>query len=611
MIRKLNMTGYLLGTWLFSVFLCVHFMHGLANDTARDQVHTLLVLLTYGALYQAPAILSYWLLRRFGTTAVFVTVLLSVAGHLFVFADSHLFDLYGFHINGFVWNLLTSPGGIKSLGADQTNILLVAKYVSVLAAVHLGSLFVAAKLRNVRIPVGKLAIAFLAATLVERGIYGVSYAALYAPVLDRGDALPLYQPMKMNTFLSFLGVEVKKSSKIKLDQGNDALNYPKQPIVLDKVAKPLNIVFLVSESMRWDLLTPEIMPNMWAFAQQSWNFAAHYSGGNGTRQGLFGLFYGIPGYYWDSFLRNKRGPVLFDVLKDYDYQYFVYTSAQFTYPELDQTIFQQIPKDKLIEHHEGEPWIRDVTNTTALIDAIKGRDRARPFFGFLFYEATHARYSFPENAAVRKNYLETLDYAGLSREELGPQIGGMKARYENAAHGIDIQLQRVVDYLKQSGDLENTLVIVTGDHGEEFMERGRWGHNSAFTDWQVRVPMILWMPGSSPRLVEQRTSHLDVAATLLPLLGVTNPREDYTLGVDLAEPQDHRNVVVSSWSDVGLINDAGKLVIPFKSTTQHQNLATDLNDEPVDAGSLTSRMQPVIFKALSDARYYTKRSLKN
>lgn len=169
MIRKLNMTGYLLGTWLFSVFLCVHFMHGLANDTARDQVHTLLVLLTYGALYQAPAILSYWLLRRFGTTAVFVTVLLSVAGHLFVFADSHLFDLYGFHINGFVWNLLTSPGGIKSLGADQTNILLVAKYVSVLAAVHLGSLFVAAKLRNVRIPVGKLAIAFLAATLVERG----------------------------------------------------------------------------------------------------------------------------------------------------------------------------------------------------------------------------------------------------------------------------------------------------------------------------------------------------------------------------------------------------------------------------------------------------------
>lgn len=344
MIRKLNMTGYLLGTWLFSVFLCVHFMHGLANDTARDQVHTLLVLLTYGALYQAPAILSYWLLRRFGTTAVFVTVLLSVAGHLFVFADSHLFDLYGFHINGFVWNLLTSPGGIKSLGADQTNILLVAKYVSVLAAVHLGSLFVAAKLRNVRIPVGKLAIAFLAATLVERGIYGVSYAALYAPVLDRGDALPLYQPMKMNTFLSFLGVEVKKSSKIKLDQGNDALNYPKQPIVLDKVAKPLNIVFLVSESMRWDLLTPEIMPNMSAFAQQSWNFAAHYSGGNGTRQGLFGLFYGIPGYYWDSFLRNKRGPVLFDVLKDYDYQYFVYTSAQFTYPELDQTIFSRFQK---------------------------------------------------------------------------------------------------------------------------------------------------------------------------------------------------------------------------------------------------------------------------
>jgi membrane-anchored protein YejM (alkaline phosphatase superfamily) len=116
----------------------------------------------------------------------------------------------------------------------------------------------------------------------------------------------------------------------------------------------------------------------------------------------------------------------------------------------------------------------------------------------MFYEATHARYSFADNMVMNDHYSKTVDYAGLSKESLAPQIEGLKARYENAAHGIDAQLQRVVDYLEESGEIGNTVVIVTGDHGEEFMERGRWGHNSAFTDWQVHVPMIVMMPHSLP-----------------------------------------------------------------------------------------------------------------
>jgi membrane-anchored protein YejM (alkaline phosphatase superfamily) len=135
----------------------------------------------------------------------------------------------------------------------------------------------------------------------------------------------------------------------------------------------------------------------------------------------------------------------------------------------------------------------------------------------------------------------------------------MKARYINAAHGIDQQLQRIIASLEKSGDINNTLIIITGDHGEEFMERGRWGHNSAFTDWQIRTPMIVWIPNSSPKTISQRTSHMDVSATILKRLGVTNPIKDYSLGVDLSTPQEHRNIIVASWTDIGLINDFGKL----------------------------------------------------
>jgi membrane-anchored protein YejM (alkaline phosphatase superfamily) len=598
------LTAYLICSWLFSIFLCTNFLQGIPNDTLRDQAHTLLVLLTYGLMYQAPAIISYWLLRRWRFIAVSAALGASILGHVLVFFDSKLFDLYGFHINGFVWNLVTSPGGIESLGADQTNGLVVCGYLAALAMVHLGGLLLSIKLPRLHIPASKLVMLFLLATAAERGVYGYSNAQIYGPVLERGDAMPLYQPMKMNAFLNRLGVEVKKSSNVKMEQAQGELEYPKHPIVLSKIVKPLNIIMLVSESMRWDLLTPEIMPNMTRFAQTAWDFTAHYSGGNGTRQGLFALFYGVTGNDWDLFLRHRQGPVFFDVLNNYNYQYFLYTGAKFTYPEFDQTIFSQIPKDRLIENSRGEPWVRDQDNTTALIDDIKNRDLARPYFGFVFYEATHARYSFSDDMVINENYSKTVDYAGLTKEKLAPQIEGLKARYENATHGIDMQLQRIVDYLEKSGEIDHTVVIITGDHGEEFMERGRWGHNSDFTDWQIRVPMIVRMPDSPASIITLRTSHMDVGPTILSRLGVQNQVKDYSLGVDMSRPEEHRNILVASWSDIGIVNDYGKLVIPFKSTTQHQNLATDLDDNPVNGSSLAEKMRTTIFQVMTDAKYY-------
>ena len=206
--------------------------------------------------------------------------------------------------------------------------------------------------------------------------------------------------------------------------------------------------------------------------------------------------------------------------------------------------------------------------------------------------------------------MKDLDYAGLSRKELASKIDGMKARYDNSAYGVDMQLERIVNFLQQTNEMDNTLLIITGDHGEEFMERGRWGHNSSFTDWQIRVPLIVWIPQTKPRTIHQRTSHMDIGPTILKRLGVQNPISDYSLGIDLASPVENRTITVASWSDIGLINDEGKLVIPFKSTTQHKNLATDLNDQPVSSSELTQKIRPLIMQALINAQYYNSKKNK-
>jgi len=606
MIKNINITVYFIGCWLFGLYLSSHFLQHVPINSIRDQIHYFLLLTTYSLMYQAPAILAYWLLKKWHYFSLIIVILLSLLSHLVIFADSHLYDLYGFHLNGFVWNLLITPGGIDSLGADQTNISLVLSYVSVLLAVHLISLFLAVKVRKFNFPIKTFIIIFFLSTLTERFIYAYSRAQLYAPVLMRADAMLLYQPMTINSLLKYIGVEVKKVKKVKMSASQGELQYPKHPILLEKIKQPLNIIMLISESMRFDLLTPKIMPNLFSFAQKNLYFKQHYSGGNGTRQGLFSFFYGIQGNYWDMFLRNKREPVLFNVLNEYNYEYFIYTGANFTYPELDQTIFSKIPKDKLIETNQGEPWQRDQINTTLLLNKLKAHDKKQAYFGFIFYESTHARYSFSDKNIIRQDYLKNLDYAGLSREELAPQISGMKARYENAAHGIDGQIQRIINYLETSGEIEHTLFIVTGDHGEEFLERGRWGHNSGFTDWQVRVPMVISIPGIKPKTITQRTSHMDISPTLLTRLGVKNPVKDYSLGRDIVTPIDNRTVIVASWTDIGLINNYGKLVIPFKSTTQHKNLTSSLEDEPVNSVELTKKMQAKIIEAINNSRYYNK-----
>src|SRR5690606_4454286 len=128
---------------------------------------------------------------------------------------------------------------------------------------------------------------------------------------------------------------------------------------------------------------------------------------------------------------------------------------------------------------------RDQRNTAALQQFLATRRQDRPFFSFYFLESTHAPYSFPEARALVADYRRDVDYTKLSRKSLAADVGSLYNRYRNAAHWVDVQLGEITTALEQQGLLESTIVIITGDHGEEFMEKGAWGHNSAFVEEQV------------------------------------------------------------------------------------------------------------------------------
>jgi membrane-anchored protein YejM (alkaline phosphatase superfamily) len=541
---------------------------------AVSAAFALAVSVTYTAFYLAPLALLVgllWLvLRRPGGAARALAVAVVVLGgallQIFVFGDRFLFRIYGFHLNGFVWNLVTTRGGIESMDGGADTIAVFAAVALAFVALQAG-LWVAASRQRVRawlVPLrsGRALLAalgtFLMLGLGERATYALSYAVHRNSVLATAHAFPLYLPTRARKLTRALGIESPDES-VALEASRGMIDYPLRPVRRVEHRR-YNIVWLVSESLRADALDPEIMPATTAFAARALRFRQHYSGGNNTRMGMFSMFYGLYGGYWFAFQEQERGPLLVDMLIDDDYQLDLRTSARFTYPEFDQTIFARVPKDQLHEGDGRPGWMNDRDNVAHMLDFIDHRDPKRPFFAFMFFESPHARYEFPPESVIRTPYLDSLNYATM---DLQRDIGLIKNRYLNAVHHLDSQLARVFDSLEQHGLLDSTIVVVTGDHGEEFMEKGRWGHASAFSEEQTRVPLVLYVPGEHPAVIDRMTSHLDLPATILGLLGVANPPSDYSLGNDLLHGPARTSTVVSGWNDLAYIDADHKIVLPL------------------------------------------------
>lgn len=540
-----------------------------------------------------------------------MTILLTSATVLILYADTLLFHLYNFHINGFVWNLLTTEGGIASLGGEANTTLTVTALsagIVVLAALLLALLTRMAGSSPARsAPFRLLLGAGVALYAAQAVAYGLSGVTAYTPILTANSAFPFYAETGLRGLAKSMGYKIARASDLKVHSSGNNLHYPLQPLQVEPPAHPPNIVWLVSESWRADTLQPDIMPATSEFASQVHRYTQHYSGSNGTRMGIFSMFYGLYSSYWFPFLDHQTGPVLIDVLKQQNYQFGLYTSAKFTYPEFDRTVFSKLPKDLLHEDPDGRGWERDRRNVNRLLDFMDHRDQSRPFMAFMFFESPHAPYNFPDELAVRKPYAPTLNYATLNVER---DIDLIHNRYINACHHLDTQFARVFDYLHQQDLLKDTIVIVTGDHGEEFLEKGRWGHNSEFSEEQTRPPLLLWVPGTGSGVHDFMTSHLDIPATLLPLLGVKNPAEDYSLGYDLLGDKHRTYSVFGDWSRVGYVDADMKATFPFRTSGSLDQQLTTRNDAPLsdaDRSAMMASHRGVFAQVLKDLAKFRSR----
>lgn len=579
----------------------------------------LIAFLLYSLYYLLPALTITALVRLISNRInpnnprpVYIAAILTASiTTLSLYANAKLYSLYGMFFNGFILNLVMTPGGIESLGGSSASdvgfALIALGFISLQTLILWLTHRFFLKKQNYQLSFKYLPITTLVVTIfLHMGFALDSYSTNQLGVV--AESVPFYQTVSARGFFEKLGFSTQRKNKLKI---TGKLNYPLNPIKFKTPAKPYNIIWLTSESWRADTLDEKIMPNTWQFASNAARYTRNYSGGNGTRMGVFSMFTGVPGNYWFPFLESRRGAAIVDVLKQQQYQISLYTSAKFSYPEFDKTIFSQVPNEELHEiAHPTSGWESDRDNVTNLLSFIDKRDQSKPFFTFMFFESPHARYYFPPESVIAKPYRDDLNYASLSKEKLRDDIIPIKNRYINSVHHLDMQYGRIFDYLKEHQLLDNTIVILIGDHGEEFMEHGFWGHNSTFVDQQVRTPLVIYTPKMTPLVSNQMTSHMDVVPTIMPLLGVTNPSSDYAIGYNLLNSEKRNHTYISDWDKVAYVDDDVKITQPVNGKGFALMKASKGNDDPLsieERKAVLAKKQSEMMQLVQDLSKFFKK----
>ncbi len=615
--------------WLFvanclvSWLLCLGYLrYTVAADdfSALGWLHFPLAYLAHFALlhlvvYGIAAALLAACPRRWALAVFYALVMPGL--HLLLFIDGVVFTNYRTHFNGTILKMMTTPGAGDLFDFAGRDFLKVAGLILLLAGLEVGAalglwrLVTRKRALAARFPRYALvtAAAVVAVTLFEKGLYAWSDATSRRDVLVNARVIPFYLPATAKHFFRKLGVKVDRQHGFSTSL---ALKYPLNPVSVPEKPAGYNVLWMVIDGWRFDALSPEVSPRLSKFSERCLVGERHYSSGNCTRFGIFGLFYGLDGFYWQSFLAEHQGPVMVKLLKQMDYDFLMMGSANFNNPEFLRTCFQDLDEKQVIHGKQlfrGKNYLRDLAMVERFGEFLKKRDAEKPFFCFMFLDATHSPYKFKELPGFKPPFAGYDE--GVRHEKLaGDQRERRQAfvRYKNSVAYVDFMLGGALEDLEKRGLLEKTIVMITGDHGEEFGENGFFGHNGSFDDYQVKTPLIFYYPGVKPGRIKKLTSHLDLAPTTLRLLGVKSPPGDYCQGLDLLGENQRSYVVATSYSRAGIITGDGyRLAFPF----EYYRISTvDIFDqdyrEPADRKALLRRHVPKLDEVLKAAARFKR-----
>ncbi|WP_457745613.1 sulfatase-like hydrolase/transferase [Sulfurimonas sp.] len=545
----------------------------------------------------------FYRVALYGSAALFVFT------NLALIVDFFIFRIWKFHINSMVLNIIFSPESMDSIQTGLAPILAVIFIVIFFVTIEfylikkiLSISYNTKKNFNTNANKRLLPILFLI-IFVDKVAYG--FANMYAKreYLEPTNVLPLYQPMDFTrTMERTFGLHgVKKNKESLAIKSDKKINYPLHEIKIENANKK-NIFIFALDSVRASILSKEVAPYITNFSKSALNFNNNISGGNATRFGIFSLLYGLNSSYWFVFLNAQKGSVLFDTLNKLHYQTHIFASASLVWPEFRKTVFYDI-QNKISDKHEGIPYQKDMQTTDEFLQWIDEVNTSKPIFSFVFLDAPHGQ-SYPEtNRVFLPDHYGEVNYLTMTSKDREPLLN----KYKNSINFTDKLVKKMIEKLKQKGLYKDSIIIITADHGQEFYEFGRYGHNSAFNYEQVKVPFIVHLPNQTQyREITKLTSNIDLVPTLMSYIGVSNTPNDYSNGQDLFSDSYMRTqAYIGNWNDNGILTDKYIYVFSNMPDKIFDNKIYDTKTYE-EVNPKDSNKQQVILKALNENSKFIK-----
>lgn len=257
-------------------------------------------------------------------------------------------------------------------------------------------------------------------------------------------------------------------------------------------------------------------------------------------------------------------------------------------------LFMRSDNPRQVDIHSGYTSTLITESALRMLELARSPDR--PFFLFVNYFDAHHNYLPP--APVAQEWCSP--YAGAQHGEID-QWNDMPAPLDLDAHVVDVprlrdlysaelrhvddQVGRLLNFLRDRSLLEDTIVVIFSDHGEEFLEHGHLAHGRTLHNEVIHVPLIFAGPGvPSGERITSPVSLVDLFPTLLQLLGM--PPQEGVQGMPLLEGNKvamHEDRDLFAWLDLppyhyhALISNHDKLV---RDMGTGNRILYDLLDDP-------------------------------
>ncbi|EGE6624372.1 LPS biosynthesis-modulating metalloenzyme YejM [Escherichia coli] len=459
----------------------------------------------------------------------FLSVILATAGMTLLLIDSEVFTRFHLHLNPIVWQLVINPDENEMTRDWQL------MFISVPVILLLELVFATwswQKLRSLtrrRRFARPLAAFLFIAFIASHVVYIWADANFYRPITMQRANLPLSYPMTARRFLEKHGLlDAQEYQRRLIEQGNpDAVSvqYPLSELRYRDMGTGQNVLLITVDGLNYSRFEKQ-MPALAGFAEQNISFTRHMSSGNTTDNGIFGLFYGISPSYMDGILSTRTPAALITALNQQGYQLGLFSSDGFTSPLYRQALLSDF----------SMPSVRTQSD----------EQTATQWINWL------GRYAQEDN-----RWFSWVSFNGTNIDDSNQQAFARK--YSRAAGNVDDQINRVLNALRDSGKLDNTVVIITAGRGiplSEEEETFDWSHG------HLQVPLVIHWPGTPAQRINALTDHTDLMTTLMQrLLHVSTPASEYSQGQDLFNPQRRHYWVTAADNDTLAITTPKKTLV--------------------------------------------------